>query len=125
MRGTEHGGRNYLGCRKADPSPPFVPPLRDDWVRDDRAGLQGLKATPLLGLSSRLKPRPTKPKRADATHKERRTGRQLPVGMTPAFSTMRITVRWGARVRCTTPFGTTKPCLGASATVRPSRSIKS
>ena len=48
---------------------------------------------------------------------------QLPVGMMPAFSTIRITVRCGARVRCIVPCGTTKPCPGASSTMRPSRSI--
>ena len=32
-----------------------------------------------------------------------------PVGMMPAPSTIRMTVRSGARVRWTTPFGTTKP----------------
>src|SRR5262249_54089586 len=48
---------------------------------------------------------------------------QSPVGITPAPSTMRMTVRSGARVRCMTPFGTVKPCLGPSSTVRPSRSM--
>src|ERR1051326_213008 len=47
-----------------------------------------------------------------------------PVGTIPAFSTIRITVRWGARVRCSTPFGTTKPCCGVSSIVRSSRSIR-
>ncbi len=46
-----------------------------------------------------------------------------PVGMTPAPSIMRITVRSGARVRCITPFGTVNPCRGVSSTVRPSKSI--
>src|SRR5215212_1241550 len=35
---------------------------------------------------------------------------QSPVGTTPAPSNIRITVRSGARVRCTTPRGTAKPC---------------
>ncbi len=48
-----------------------------------------------------------------------------PVGTTPAGSTMRITVRSGARVRWRTPRGTTKPCCGSSSTVRPSRSTSS
>src|ERR1022692_1290645 len=40
--------------------------------------------------------------------------------MIPAFSTMRITLRSSARVRCTTPRGTTNPCLAAISTgVRP------
>src|SRR5262249_41783010 len=50
---------------------------------------------------------------------------QSPVGIMPAFSTIRMTVRCGARVRCTVPFGTTNPCRGARATVPPSRSIRS
>ena len=50
--------------------------------------------------------------------------RQSPVGMIPAFSTMRTTVRSGARVRCRTPWGTTKPWRALSSTVRSSRSIK-
>src|SRR5262249_38620798 len=50
---------------------------------------------------------------------------QSPVGMIPAFSTIRMTVRCGARVRCITPLGTTKPWRGSSSTVRPSRSISS
>ena len=50
---------------------------------------------------------------------------QLPVGMIPAFSTISITVRSKARVRCTTPRGTTKPCRGANSTVRSSRSTNS
>ncbi len=50
---------------------------------------------------------------------------QFPVGMIPTFSTMRITVLCGARVRCRTPLGTTVPCLGPSSIVRPSRSINS
>ena len=48
---------------------------------------------------------------------------QSPVGMIPAFSTIRMTVRCGARVRCRTPLGTTMPCHGASSTVRSSRSM--
>src|SRR5437764_44200 len=48
---------------------------------------------------------------------------QSPVGITPAPSIMRMTVRSGARVRCMTPFGTVKPCRGPSSTVRPSRSM--
>ncbi len=43
-------------------------------------------------------------------HPAGREYRYFPVGMIPAFSTIRITVRSGARVRCITPFGTTKPC---------------
>ncbi len=40
----------------------------------------------------------------------------------PAFSTIRITVRFGARVRWTIVSGTTNPCPGASSTVSsPSR----
>ena len=35
--------------------------------------------------------------------------RQSPVGTMAAVSTIRITARSGARVRCTTPLGTTKP----------------
>ncbi len=50
-------------------------------------------------------------------------GSPLPVGMIPAFSTIRITVRRRARVRCITPFGTTNPCRGESSTVRSLRSI--
>lgn len=50
-------------------------------------------------------------------------GYSSPVGMIPAFSTIRITVRCGARVRCSTPLGTTKPCPGESSTSRASRSI--
>src|SRR5215470_2637066 len=40
----------------------------------------------------------------------------IPGGRDPAFS--------GARVRWMTPFGTTKPCCGESATERPSRWMK-
>ena len=47
----------------------------------------------------------------------------VPVGTIPAFSTMRITQRSGARVRCTTPRGTTKPCRGSNSIDRPSRSM--
>ena len=46
-------------------------------------------------------------------------GGQLPVGTIAAVSTMRITVRSGARVRCSTPFGTTNPSRGCSSTTRP------
>ena len=49
-------------------------------------------------------------------------GQVSPVGTIAAVSTMSTTARSGARVRCTTPFGTTKPCWGASSTTRPSRS---
>ena len=52
-------------------------------------------------------------------------GYQFPVGTMPAFSTMRITVRSTARVRCTTPLGITNPWRGPSSTVRSSRSIRS
>jgi hypothetical protein len=56
---------------------------------------------------------------------EARFLRQSPVGTIPAFSTIRITVLCGARVRCTMPFGTTKPCPGTSSTMRSSRSMSS
>src|SRR5690242_14435640 len=36
-------------------------------------------------------------------------GYQSPVGIISSRSTMRITVRFGARVRCRTPRGTTNP----------------
>lgn len=48
-----------------------------------------------------------------------------PVGTMPAFSTIKITARFGARVRCWTPRDTTNPCRGSSSIVRPSRSISS
>ena len=48
-----------------------------------------------------------------------------PVGSMPLFSTIRTTVRSGARVRWTTRRGTTKPCPGSRATVRGSRSMSS
>jgi len=46
-----------------------------------------------------------------------------PVGTMPAFSTIKITARSGARVRCTSPFGTTNPSRGPKSTERSSRSI--
>ncbi len=49
---------------------------------------------------------------------------QSPVGMIPAFSIMRMMERTGARVRCTTPFGTVKPWRGFSSTTRSSRSTQ-
>jgi pimeloyl-ACP methyl ester carboxylesterase len=61
---------------------------------------------------SRVLPAP--PRRA-----RRRLGGQLPVGTIAAVSTMRITVRSGARVRCSTPFGTTNPSRGRSSMTRP------
>ena len=51
--------------------------------------------------------------------------RQLPVGTIVPFSTIRIAVRRGARVRCRVLFGTTNPWRGPSSTVLSSRSIKS
>jgi len=48
---------------------------------------------------------------------------QLPVGTMVAASTIRITVRSGARGRCMTPRGTTKPCCGSSVTDRSSMSM--
>jgi len=79
-----------------------------------------------LGDPQPVKPRPSKPlvRNPDRTLRGDVAARQSPVGIIPAFSTMRITVRSGARVRCRTPLGTTKPCRGASSTVRCSRSIK-
>lgn len=50
---------------------------------------------------------------------------QSPVGVTLAASIMSTTVRWGARVRWTTPRGTRKVCFGRSATTLSSRSRKS
>src|SRR5262249_12194449 len=46
-----------------------------------------------------------------------------PVGTIVAVSIIRTTAFSGARVRWITPFGTTKPCCGESATERPSRSM--
>src|SRR5262249_35706247 len=46
-----------------------------------------------------------------------------PVGTIVAVSIIRMTAFSGARVRWITPFGTTKPCCGESATERPSRSM--
>src|SRR5262249_11450618 len=45
-----------------------------------------------------------------------------PVGTIVVVSIIRMTAFSGARVRWITPFGTTKPCCGESATERPSRS---
>jgi hypothetical protein len=54
-----------------------------------------------------------------------RTDFQFPVGMMAAFSTIRTTVRCGARVRCRTPLGTTSPWRGSRVTTRPWRSMRS
>jgi len=48
---------------------------------------------------------------------------QSPVGITVLPSIMSMTVRSGDFVRCTTPFGTVKPCWENSSTERSSRSI--
>src|SRR5262249_25679663 len=48
-----------------------------------------------------------------------------PVGTMPAFSTMSMIVRFGARVRWSTPLGTTKPWPGSRGTSRPSMSTNS
>jgi hypothetical protein len=48
---------------------------------------------------------------------------QFPVGITVLPSIMRMTVRSGALVRCTTPFGTVKPCWENSSTERSAKSI--
>src|SRR5260370_35234899 len=53
-----------------------------------------------------------------------RLGLQSPVGMISAPPTIRMTVCFGAGVRCRTPFGTTKPCRGPSSTTLSSRSIR-
>src|SRR5262249_13608562 len=50
-------------------------------------------------------------------------GQSSPVGTMPAVSTIRITTRSGARVRCLTPLGTTNPCHRCRSTDRSSRSI--
>ncbi len=54
---------------------------------------------------------------------ERVSPDQSPVGLTPAPSIIRTTVRSGAAVLCITPFGTVNPCFGSSTTFRPSNSI--
>jgi hypothetical protein len=45
-----------------------------------------------------------------------------PVGTMAALSTIRMTARFGARVRCLTPLGTTNPCCGCRSIERSSRS---
>src|SRR5215469_7833372 len=86
--------------------------------REARAAVEGVVAVP--------ERQPLREIRRRHRANDRRAGSRghaSPVGTIAAVSAMRITVRSVARVRWTTPFGTTKPWLGSSSIDRPSRSM--